>query len=108
MIYLDETNVGGLLTEALTADDEAVLPDQTSLVRADAAIQQISRQSSAKSKKHPDKGRPWIRFHIPLTAALTVGAGARVEDRLVRHVGLGVVKLFVDEVVGKGTAAARW
>ena len=48
MIYLDETDVGGLLTEALTADDEAVLPDQTSLVRADAAIQQISRQSSAK------------------------------------------------------------
>lgn len=36
--YLDEANVGGLLTEALTADVEAVLADQTGLVGADAAV----------------------------------------------------------------------
>ncbi|KAH9871394.1 hypothetical protein IAQ61_005573 [Plenodomus lingam] len=35
--YLDETNVGGLLAEALTADVKAVLADQTSRVGADAA-----------------------------------------------------------------------
>jgi hypothetical protein len=36
--YLDEANIGGLLAEALTADVEAVLADQTSLVGADAAV----------------------------------------------------------------------
>lgn len=36
--YLDETNVGGLLTEALTADVQAVLADETSRVGADAAV----------------------------------------------------------------------
>lgn len=36
--YLDEANVGALLAEALTADVEAVLADQTSRVGADAAV----------------------------------------------------------------------
>lgn len=36
--YLGEANVGGLLTEALTADVEAVLADETGLVGADAAV----------------------------------------------------------------------
>ena len=36
--YLDEANVGRLLAEALTADVEAVLADQTSSVGADAAM----------------------------------------------------------------------
>lgn len=36
--YLNESNVGRLLTEALTADVETVLPDKTSLVCADTAI----------------------------------------------------------------------
>ena len=40
--YLDETNVGGLLAEALTADVEAVLADKTSLVGADAAVKNLS------------------------------------------------------------------
>jgi hypothetical protein len=35
--YLDEANVGRLLTEALTADVKAVLADQTGLVGADTA-----------------------------------------------------------------------
>lgn len=54
---LDEANVGGLLTEALTADVEAVLADQTGLVGADAA----------------------------LTGALAVATGAGVPDGFVRH-----------------------
>lgn len=37
--YLGEANVGSLLTEALTADVEAVLADQTGGVGADTAIQ---------------------------------------------------------------------
>lgn len=37
--HLDEADIRGLLTEALTADVEAILADQTSLVSADAAIE---------------------------------------------------------------------
>ena len=40
-LYLDEADVGGLLTEALTADVEAVFADQTGLVGADAAVRSI-------------------------------------------------------------------
>jgi len=35
--HLDESNVGRLLPEALTADVQAVFADKTSLVRADTA-----------------------------------------------------------------------
>ena len=35
---LDEANVGGLLAEALTADVEAILADQTGGMGADAAV----------------------------------------------------------------------
>lgn len=44
--YLDESNVGGLLTEALTADVKTVLADETGLVGADAAVH---NQTLAKS-----------------------------------------------------------
>lgn len=37
---LDEADIGSLLTEALTADVEAVLADETGTVRADAAIEE--------------------------------------------------------------------
>jgi hypothetical protein len=57
LTVLDEANVGALLTEALTADVEAVLADQTSGVGADAA----------------------------LAGALAVSPRAGVPDRLVRH-----------------------
>lgn len=52
MSYLGETNVGGLLTEALTADVQAVLADETSGVGADAAVGRSSSQ-------------PSIPFHSP-------------------------------------------
>jgi hypothetical protein len=37
---LVEANVGGLLTEALTADVQAVLADETGLVGADTAVKE--------------------------------------------------------------------
>ena len=36
--HLDETNVSGLLTEALAADVEPILADDTVVVAADAAV----------------------------------------------------------------------
>lgn len=44
--YLDEANVGGLLAEALTADVEAVLADQTGAVSADTAVEHKKIQSA--------------------------------------------------------------
>ena len=38
LAVLGETNIGGLLTEALTADVHAVLADQTGAVGADTAF----------------------------------------------------------------------
>ena len=38
MTHLDEADVLALLSEALTADVEAVLADQTGLVGADTAV----------------------------------------------------------------------
>ena len=43
--YLDEANVGGLLTEALTADVETVLADETGLVGADTAGEKTRQQT---------------------------------------------------------------
>lgn len=40
--YLDKSDVGCLLPEALAADIEPVLADQTGLVGADAAVQIVS------------------------------------------------------------------
>jgi hypothetical protein len=37
---LVEADVGGLLTEALTADVQAVLADETGLVSADTAVEE--------------------------------------------------------------------
>ena len=54
---LDEANVGGLLAEALTADVEAVLANETGFVGADAAA----------------------------AGTLAVVARARVPDGFVRH-----------------------
>ena len=36
-VYLDKSNVRGLLSEALTADVETVLADETSFMGADTA-----------------------------------------------------------------------
>ncbi len=58
--YLDETDIRALLTEALTADHEAVLADQTSRVRADAAVEEVSlafffpKSSPLKKRQSPN------------------------------------------------------
>lgn len=44
--YLDESNIGSLLTEALTANVEAVFADQTGLVSADTAVKKFVSRSS--------------------------------------------------------------
>jgi hypothetical protein len=45
-VYLDESNIRGLLSEALTADVQTILSDQTSFVGADTAITTISSCSN--------------------------------------------------------------
>lgn len=89
--HLLETNVLGLLTEALTAEVELVLADQTSLVLADTAkksslaqvpfytIQPIAIPSSRSTGGG-------MREIVPAAGALAVGARAGVPDRLVRHI----------------------
>jgi hypothetical protein len=101
LAYLDEANVGRLLTEALTADVEAVLADQTGLMGADAAVKgekkyhvspdvlsianavsmhrRVFSTLSSAFRPHP------TRENIPLAGALAVAAGARVPDGFVRH-----------------------
>lgn len=61
---LDKSNIRGLLSEALTADVETVLADETSFMGADTAR----------------------------TGALAVGSGPRVPNRFVRHIdGIEIV-----------------
>src|SRR5690242_15599841 len=47
LAYLDKSNVGGFFSEALTADVQAILADETSFVCADTAIEIISSNSSS-------------------------------------------------------------
>jgi hypothetical protein len=49
--YLDESDIRGLLSEALTADVQSILADQTSFVSADTAISQLSAPALISS--HP-------------------------------------------------------
>lgn len=90
---LVEANVGGLLTEALTADVQAVLADETGLVGADTAVRNpMLAPCPLHATLYLPILRDFILFHFgvgyaPLAAALAVGARARVPDRLVRHVG---------------------
>lgn len=94
--YLLETNVGGLLTEALTADVQAVLADETGLVGADTAVKKsmlahpvlYAAPSLAASAMIPASEilATGQIVDIPLPGALAVGAWARKPDALVRHI----------------------
>jgi hypothetical protein len=55
-VYLDESNVRGLLSEALTADVQSIFADQTSFVSADTAISQLSAPAPIFS--HPIHSSP--------------------------------------------------
>lgn len=79
-VYLDEANVVGLLTEALTADVEAVLADETGLVGADAAVFVGGVVSDVEKA---------LVYEVssPAAGTLAVVARARVPDGFVRHLG---------------------
>ena len=100
--YLDEANVGALLTEALTADVEAVLADQTGTVGADAAVSLKSHVSLPFILSFLGLPLPHLPISfallgcspqrlfqvggfVPFAGALAVRTGAGVPDRLVRH-----------------------
>ena len=108
--YLDESDVGGLLAEALTADVKTVLADETGLVGADAAVYGVSsyalphvraripciappRPSSSISPAYVPLSKSCVfgridrglGLDIPLAGALAVGPWAGVPDTLVRH-----------------------
>lgn len=114
---LVEADVGGLLTEALTADVQAVLADETGLVSADTAMEEPMLVSllSALQSQAPLVFLPIAPFlpilfqrsgvYAPFTAALAVGARARVPDRLVGHVD-GWLSLEGERCfVGRGSEA---
>ena len=52
LMYLDESDVGGLLAEALTADVKTVLADETGLVGADAAVYGVSSYALPHGHAH--------------------------------------------------------
>jgi hypothetical protein len=101
--YLDETNVGALLAEALTADVQAVLADETSRVGADAAVStslatvQVYKPLYSPAPTACRAAALAVRLlcrlrlgkgnNVPLAGALAVGPRTRIPDRLVRHVG---------------------
>lgn len=100
---LVEANVGGLLTEALTADVQAVLADETGLVGADTAVVEKIHMLALRSLEYVlychfafcmsfsiafiSPSIFLLGVNAPFAAALAVGARARVPDRLVRHIG---------------------
>jgi hypothetical protein len=70
--YLDKSNVGALLPEALTADVQAVLADETSGVGADTAVgcscQPISQKfvmPSVSIIRHPIRTCSLLQYSIP-------------------------------------------
>lgn len=66
--YLDESNVGGLLTEALTANVETVLADETGLVGADAAVHNQTLARSLLPTPKPMMPRAPPSIHLITTA----------------------------------------
>lgn len=86
--YLDETDVLASLSEALTADVQAIFADETSAMRADAAV----TPSVSEYLPNPDYTKPILPCRaivvicVPFASALAVVARTRVPDRLVGHV----------------------
>jgi hypothetical protein len=52
MKYLDESNIGCLLTETLAADVETILADETGFVCADAAVEVKCQQMPSISARY--------------------------------------------------------
>lgn len=104
--HLLEANVGALLTEALTADVQAVLADQTGTVGADAAVKRdgmLARLPFSSLNKMPSSNffsmcvrvRPdgdiifssttGVGVFVPRAGTLSVATRAGVPDGFVRH-----------------------
>jgi hypothetical protein len=85
-MYLGETDVAGLLAEALTADAEAVLADETGLVGADAAgIPSAIVPIFSILIIAPVRDCPSTSVRIPRSCAFSVSARARVPDYHLRQ-----------------------
>jgi hypothetical protein len=84
LAVLDKANVVGLLAEALTADVEAVLADQTSTVGADAAVQ---RRVSGCSQSD---GGTFFRRCISSMCSSSSSSTSSVFSSLF-HRGIGIV-----------------
>lgn len=83
-----ETNIVGIFTEALTANVEVVLADQSSSVSADTAIQDVMLTID-KAFPMADSMASFQIAHspnIPLTRAFAIVLGTRVPDVAVGHV----------------------
>lgn len=74
--YLEETNVGGLLAEALTADVQAILADKT------GSAEGLETWQNSRCRS----GEP-VGADTAFAGALAVASGARVPDGVVRHIG---------------------
>lgn len=89
--HLCESDIDGSFPKALAADIETVLADDTGVVCADAAVNNI--QLALKSSSTPGKvcvkarrGRDCSGERgVPLPGALAVATRARKPDVLVRH-----------------------
>jgi hypothetical protein len=81
MVYFDESNVRSLLSEALTADVQAILADQTSLVGADTALSQLSASAPISSQTFisNSSSRNWYseRTRHELPCRTFLGASSR-------------------------------
>lgn len=84
--YLGEADVVRLLAEALTADVQAILADETGLVCADTAADMSAHATPRTSHLPPSPSRSRPARDIPSSCSLAVAAWARVPDRFVRHV----------------------
>ena len=90
-MYLGESDVGGLLAEALTADVKTVLADETGLVGADAAVICVSSYVLMSPSiflhiRPPRPTRGIFPAHPPLSLQIvcmgvSYGAGSRHTTR---------------------------
>lgn len=63
-MYLGETDISGLLSEALTADVDTVLADQTVVVGADAAVSK-KKKKKTRSQHFPSRAFSFVAFFSP-------------------------------------------
>ena len=89
--YLNESNIGGLFSEALSADVQSIFADETGLVCANSAsITHELAYILPFNDLHVffyDLLQKWGHSDIPSASTFSVGSGSGVPDWFVRHVG---------------------